>query len=343
MFPHSSEYSKKTVSKDMLIDNLHSIGLSKGDHVIVTISYGKIGNVVGGPATVLDSLLEIIGPEGTLVMNTFSQASTPSRMKKEYVFDPTSSVSHTGFVTELLRIRADSVRSNHPTSSMAAIGKYSSYLTRDHNEFSRPRLPYYKMAKLGGKYLSIGLNDKLVAIRHTGQVLAGLYDFIPMYLSTQYRTKQGEVEVHYDYYPCSRNLHSIVPILEDRNVVKRGRLGMANSIIGNVREIIVEASRILSTNPELNLCTNPGCVWCREVERKLDLYGDIAESKYYQYPFLREITALVNKIRISKYRFVMYQDSWKSPELLLPLYLYIYSKLHKNDARVHANTRNKNQ
>ena len=331
MVPHSSEYSKKTVSKDELIDNLHGIGLSSGDHVAVTVSYGKIGNVVGGPSTVLDSLLEVIGSNGTLMMNTFTKNFIPSNLSRDYVFDPKSSVSITGYVTELLRIRADSVRSNHPTSSIAAIGKYSDFLTKDHDEYANWLLPYFKLAKLGGKYLSIGLGNIMVAIRHAGQLLAGFYGLVPYYLSTQYRNKHGEIDVFYKDFPCPRNLHSIVPILENKGVVKRGRIGMTGSIIGNAREIINETSLILSKNPELNLCSKPMCIWCREVERKLGLYDVIVEPRKFQYPFIREIVALVNKIRICKHGFVMYSDSWKNPAFLLPFYLYVYSKLRSHD------------
>ncbi|MHA2033278.1 MAG: AAC(3) family N-acetyltransferase [Candidatus Kariarchaeaceae archaeon] len=328
MFPHSSEYSKKKISKNRIIDNLHNIGLSRGDHVAVTVSYGKIGNVIGGPATVLESLLEVIGSKGTLMMNTHTENFHPAQTKRNYIFNPCTSVSITGYITELLRIRADSIRSTHPTSSITAIGKYSDFLTSHHDTNSPWLLPYFKLAKLGGKYLSIGLNDKMVAIRHTGHVLNRLDNLIPNYQVTQYRNKHREIEIFYESFPCSRNLHSIVPTLEKKGVIKRGRIGMANSIIGNAKKIITETSLILSKNPELNLCNDPACIWCREAERKLDLYDVFVKPKFYQYPFVREIIALVNKVRICKHGFLMYSDSWKSPIFMQSFYLYIYSKLH---------------
>jgi aminoglycoside 3-N-acetyltransferase len=327
MPPKSNDNTRKNITKKEIIENLREAGLAQGDHVVVTISYGKIGNVLGGPETILESLLEVLGPGGTLVMNTFTENAIPAQMRRNLIFNPSTSVSITGYVTELFRLKPDSVRSSHPMSSIVAAGRYSDFLIKDHDEDVHWVLPYFKLAKLGGKYLSIGLDDEMVAIRHVGQVINNIDNLIPVYYSTLYRNKRGIIELFYESFPCVRNLHNVVPILEKKGVINRGRIGLTTCLIGSAKEIMRETSIILSENPALNLCWDPFCIWCREMERKLDLYKIIKEPKFFQYPFIRELVALINKVRICKHVFLMYSDSWKSPKFMQIFYLYIYSKI----------------
>ena len=329
MQSHSIRSTQSKVTRAEIVADLRNIGLKTGDHVAVTVSYGEIGNVEDGPVTVLDSILEVIGPEGTLMMPTYSTSSLPFKLKREFVFDPETSPSYTGYVTELLRLRPGSIRSHHPVSSITSVGKYTKYLTKGHDENALGLLPFFRLANLGGKYLSIGLDDRLLAIRHTGQVLSGLDSIIPMYYATQYRKVNNEVGIYHEYFPCPTNLISITPLLEKKGVLKQGKIGMTEAKIGKAKDIIIETFKSLSKNPELNLCHKSSCIWCRMVEKKLDLYHSIHKPKYYQYPFIREIVSLVNKIRLTRFRNIIYNDSWNYPIFLLSIYLYSRSFFRK--------------
>jgi len=48
------------------------IGIQKGDHLAVTLSFKSIGHVKGGPDTFIDALIEVVGSEGTIMVNTFT-------------------------------------------------------------------------------------------------------------------------------------------------------------------------------------------------------------------------------------------------------------------------------
>jgi aminoglycoside N3'-acetyltransferase len=263
------------------------------------------------------------------MMPTYNYFGTPSELKREFVFDPKTSVSNTGYVTELLRLHSGSIRSSHPTMPVAAVGKYSYFLTRDHDEHALSLLPYFRLAKIDGKYLSIGLGDRLLAIRHTGQVMSGLYFLIPYYCATQYRKPNNEVAVFHDYYPCPGGLKSITPILEEKGIIKSGIIGIAEAKTGQAKDIIAETSRLLINNPELTLCDKPGCIWCRAVEKKLGLYPSIPEPRFYQYQFLREIVFLLNKVRITRFNYLMYRDQWNYPFFLASFYLYARALAHR--------------
>ena len=157
------------IEKDQLKSNLRQLGITKGDHIAVTLSFKSIGFVKGGPDALIDSLLEIIGPEGTLMMNAYTLSFPIAEIDPDYIFNPETTVPYTGLVPRTLMKRKDSIRSLHPTCSIVATGKLSKYLTDGHDEHSRAFLPYERLAQIGGKYLCIGINNRLVAIRHEAQ------------------------------------------------------------------------------------------------------------------------------------------------------------------------------
>ena len=56
------------LTKQELIDQLHSIGVNEGDSLLVHSSLSKIGYVEGGAQTVVEALLETVGKNGNLLM-----------------------------------------------------------------------------------------------------------------------------------------------------------------------------------------------------------------------------------------------------------------------------------
>ena len=53
-----------------LVRDLASLGVRRGDLLMVHSSLRSIGLVESGPETVVDALLQALGPEGTLVTPT---------------------------------------------------------------------------------------------------------------------------------------------------------------------------------------------------------------------------------------------------------------------------------
>ena len=64
----ASETSR--VDKDVIVQGLRELGLREGDLMVVHSSLSSFGYVVGGPDTVIDALLETVGPRGTVIMPT---------------------------------------------------------------------------------------------------------------------------------------------------------------------------------------------------------------------------------------------------------------------------------
>lgn len=306
------------VSKDQIISDLRRMGISEGDHIAVTLSFKSIGYVDGGPATFIDALLEVLGPNGTLMMNTFTRAFPLSMIPSDYVFDCKTTAVWTGLVPETLRKRRGSIRSHHPSFSVVAIGRLAEHLTEDHNENSKLLLPYSRLAEIGGKYLCIGLANRLVAIRHEAQRLAGLFDLVPQWRGVKYKDTQGRMRIHiYNALPCIRKLPELVPALEKMGIVETGKIGTARSLLAPAKDLLHAMAEMLDRDPTLNLCDDISCLWCREAERRLDLYERIENPRFFQRNlFLVRIIALVNGFRLNKYRFLSFQsgrDYWNGP------------------------------
>ncbi len=57
---------------ESLTSGFRDLGVQTGDTLLVHSSYKSLGEVDGGPQTVIDALLSALGPNGTLIMPTFN-------------------------------------------------------------------------------------------------------------------------------------------------------------------------------------------------------------------------------------------------------------------------------
>ena len=149
-------------------------GLAAGQVVLVHTSLSKLGWVAGGPQAVIEALLAVIGPHGTLLMPAHSNDnSEPSYWKnppvpeqwwptirdKRTPFDPLRTPTRgVGCVPELFRTWPGVIRSHHPTDSLAAWGLHAEYLVSGHrlvDEFGEES-PIGRLYALDGFVLLLG-------------------------------------------------------------------------------------------------------------------------------------------------------------------------------------------
>lgn len=124
-------------------------GLKAGQTVLVHSAMSKLGWVVGGPNTVIEALLSVLGPTGTLMMPTHTTDNTdPENWQNPPVpahwwpiiranmpaFDPAiTPTRQMGTIPELFRTYPNVIRSNHPISSFAALGPNAQTLLENHH------------------------------------------------------------------------------------------------------------------------------------------------------------------------------------------------------------------
>jgi aminoglycoside 3-N-acetyltransferase len=281
--------------------------------VAVALSFKSIGFVSGGPDAFIDVLLEVVGSDGTIMMNTFTRYFPISKISSDYVFDPASTPTWTGIVPTTLLKRKDAIRSGHPLCSVVAIGRLAKYLTNNHAEDSNALLPYDRLAQVGGKYLGIGIGNRLVAIRHEAQRRAGLF-YVPfMYIGTRYKTITGETKLFIGpLFGCYRKLEKIVPQLERKGIIVRGSIGNAASFLANADELIKAMASIWKEDPTLTLCDDIFCLPCRDLERRMNLYPRIVKPKLFQENvFLIKLLNLRLKLASKQFSYISFNEtSW---------------------------------
>ena len=142
--------SRRTVTRRRLAADLRSLGLPAGRPVLVHASLSQIGHVKFGAETVIGALLQVLGPNGTLVTGAGTpENSTTSRaflqrtdgLTQEEVeryraqmpaFDRKHTPTSVGAIAEALRTWPGAERSGHPQSSFAAVGREARALMADH-------------------------------------------------------------------------------------------------------------------------------------------------------------------------------------------------------------------
>lgn len=178
------------VVKQDILDALESLGVRKGQTIMVHTSLSSLGFVCGGAQVVIEALLEAVGSEGTIMMPTQSwknldpaagvhweepESWWPVIREHWPAYDKDITPTNTmGQVAEMFRKWPGTLRSDHPARSVAAWGKYAAYLTADHdlsNIFGEGS-PIGKLYELDGSVLLIGVGyDKNTSL-HLADVRA---------------------------------------------------------------------------------------------------------------------------------------------------------------------------
>src|SRR5579872_5461399 len=144
------------VTRADICTGLRKLGLPRAAIVLMHSSLKSLGRVDGGPEAVIDAVLDVIGPEGTLVVPTLTFRGFVLSGRS---FDARTQTSETGLITETLRLRPGARRSLHPLSSVAAVGAAAAEITASHDDTPcGPGSPYRKLWELGGYTLFVGVD-----------------------------------------------------------------------------------------------------------------------------------------------------------------------------------------
>lgn len=179
--------STKVSGRRELGEQLRAIGVRAGDLVMVHASLRAVGPIDGGPAALLDALLDALGPEGTLAAYVSWQHSSydatldgrelPPRERAEWpVFDPASAPPYDGFgqLNRFVCAHPKVRRSAHPDASMAAIGRVAADLTAHHDlvDGYGTASPLGRFVQWRGRVLMLGAPPGTVTALHLAENLA---------------------------------------------------------------------------------------------------------------------------------------------------------------------------
>lgn len=247
---------KTIVTCDELVEGFRTLGIEPGDVTISHSSLSSFGRVEGGADTVIEAMSEAVSSGGTVVFPTLAQRDIDRRFE---LWDIETTPSDVGRITEIARLREDSIRSDHPTHSVCAIGPKAREITDGHADAcGRPSpwgpaafgygSPWEKFHQLNALHCFLGVTMRVNTMRHYIQsllcesVLAGAREPEEAADGLQGWQKKG-VWPHYDGEAMQERLTK-------QGLITEVQIGKATCCSIRAQEMVQAILAILRSEPD---------------------------------------------------------------------------------------------
>jgi aminoglycoside 3-N-acetyltransferase len=254
--------SKVTLKADpdrSLVRDLADLGVEPGGVLLVHTSFRAVRPVEGGPAGLIDALRTALGPDGTLVMPSWTgDDSTP--------FDPrtTPTATDLGVVADTFW-RMPGVRRSAHVFAFAATGPHADRITVDPLPLPPHRLesPVGRVYELGGQVLLLGVGHDSDTTLHLAELMAD----VPYRIPKQITVLEHGRPVRLDYGEndhCCQRFGLADAWLRDRGLQSEGRVGNAHARLVRSRDVVGVAREQLARDPVVFLHPRGECAACDE-------------------------------------------------------------------------------
>lgn len=242
------------VTREDIRAGLGRLGLEAGACVLAHSSLRSFGYVEDGADAVIDAMLDVVGPSGTVLVPTLSfRQFHPAQPR----FDVCTTPSETGRITEVFRQRQDARRSCHPVSSAAAIGAAATYLTAAHLDTPcGPTSPYGRLVELDGWCLFLGAGFQSNSVFHVAEEMAtppylGFHPLRDVHIVDQ----TGRAFIHtFRRYDCAdrgvrRLLAKLEPVYRDQELLRETTIGSCRAVLIRARDNVRATVAVLRQRP----------------------------------------------------------------------------------------------
>lgn len=221
---------ERMVTREQLVADLAALGVTAGMDLMVHSSLSRLGHVVGGTAAVVEALLQVIGPEGTLMAPSFNHGAAA-------VYNPLATPTINGAIADAIWRRPDAIRSIHPTHPVAAIGPKAGEWCRDHLEHGiwAQDSPIGCLVHGGGYLLGLGVDNDSCTAYHVAEIS------MPCGCLDQFGSRQRVVDTDgtvqtVDGFAwrdghCPVSPANLAPALDRLGVQRRGKVGHADCFL----------------------------------------------------------------------------------------------------------------
>ena len=262
-FTTSKLIQDNLITKEDLIEHLKGIGIQKGMVVYVQSSLEYFSYICGGNRTLIEALQEVVGYDGCIVTSAFSRKNIDPLNRDVDKFKPYQievvrdamppfskklTPSNNKLANQMMR--HDGVyRSNHPTHSFIAWGKYAKLICDKqplHFSLSKDS-PLGKLCELNGFVLLLGIKYEGADIFKVGRVNDSDTPIRIVSSPIERRGKKSFISM-LEYDCGNKDISGIQQMLEERQIVKETFIGRARCRLFNAKEALTLSSGYFHTH-----------------------------------------------------------------------------------------------
>lgn len=258
-----SQAARRAVGRAEVVAQLRALGVKKGGILLVHTSFRATRPVEGGPLGLIEALHDGLGPDGTLVMPSWSGDD-------DEPFDPmtTPASPDLGVVADAFW-RLPGVRRSHHVHAFAAAGPQAARITADPLPLPPhiPESPVGRVHELDGQVLLLGVGHEADTTLHLAELLAGVPYRVPRYCTVLQGGRPARVDYGENDHCCARFAFAD-EWLRARGLQSEGRVGYARARLARARDIVAVALEHLARDPLVFLHPpGAGCAECDEARR----------------------------------------------------------------------------
>lgn len=232
------------------INVLKRLGIKKGDVVFVHSDISVFGKLLMFDKklllqTLIDSIKESVGEEGTIIMPTFTYS-----FDKNETYNIKSTKSTVGVMTEYFRKQREVSRTIHPSHSVAVGGKHKkSLLSISKDTFDKNSI-FGKLHKLNGKLIFFGtpFHEACTFIHYIEQMHKVPYRYMRKYkgkIIKDGREYEDEFSFYYKYSFFYTSMLKLETHLLERGLLKKVKVGEGYTSVIESGDLLKEGLRLL--------------------------------------------------------------------------------------------------
>ena len=257
-----------TLSKAEIVDQLRRLGVAPGGVLLAHTSFRAVRPVEGGPAGLIEALIEALGG-GTLVMPSWTgDDETP--------FDPaaTPASPDLGIVADTFWRLPGVKRSAHPFAC-AALGPRAERIVADPLPLPPhiPASPVGRVHEFDGQVLLIGVGHDADTTLHLAELLAAVPYRVPKHCTVEQNGRPVRVRYGENDHCCAR-FALADDWLRGKNLQAEGPVGHAHARLARACDIVRVAREHLAREPLIFLHpADAGCADCNDARRSVARAG----------------------------------------------------------------------
>lgn len=215
-----------------------ALGVQPAMTLMVHSSLGRVGWTEGGPIAVIEVLLDVLGPRGTLVMPAESpQLADPANTQ---LFDPQTTPTTMGAIPETFRSYPGTLRSNHPLGSVCANGHRAREITAQHalELYEGRGTPFEKLYELDAWTLLLGVGfNRCTSLHYAESLVPNRRTMI-----SRFPIAENGVRVWVEKVSMATDGSTHFPIVGQRFVdgghARSGKVGNADALLFSTRALV---------------------------------------------------------------------------------------------------------